>query len=1434
MHQKDLKLRAKAEKMLDQKINGLDIPPNVKEIIHELQVHQIELEIQNEDLRSTQSKLQSLQNQYFELYNFSPTAYFTLDENELIKDVNVRAEDLLGLGRKKLIDKAFIRLVAPDSSHKFYKHLKLAISTKKHQKCDLTLLKDLKPVPVYMEISAHHDDTGILKSILITASDITELKNAENALKESEIKFKTVADFTFDWEYWIDPKGNLIYISPSCEPITGYSPDEFQKDPSLLERIVHQDDIKLVKKHFHIDLIGEEYSDVVNYRILTKQGEERWIGHGCKPVYDDEGTFLGRRVSNRDITEMKMIEEDLVLSNQWISFAQHAAKSGFWDWDMVTEKLTWSKELFQLFGIPTTKEASFDTWLDLIHPDDQKSAMDNINLAIEKHEFLENEYRIIRPNGKEVWIKALGSTSYDVDDMPIRMSGICLDITDQKNAAEDLLNAEKKYRYVLDNMLEGCQIIDAGWQYVYVNDTVARHGRTSKEKLLDHTMMEVYPGIEDTEMFAHMRRCMDERIPQNMVNKFIYPDGSFGWFELSMQPVPEGIFVLSIDITERKMTEEALKNSEKFLDTIIEHSAHSMWISDDKGNLIRQNQACRDLFQVSDQDVVGKYNLFKDNIVEEQGHMPLVRQVFEEAKTANFTLIYDTSKIKQLELSETTALILDVSIAPVLDENGMVKNAIIQHVDITERKKAEESLKETQREKSRILDILNQAQEIAKIGSWEWDLETDNVWWSKETYQIFGVGPDYIPSFEANKEFIHPDDLEKYQNEFEGSLKTGKPLDLDLRILTKNGAVKYCYAPGKVIYNQSGEPKKFIGNIMDITKRKKTEIDLENLLIDSERLKNELSTLIENIVDEVWFCDLKGNIMLVNAAARKFEQEAEFEASQSLNGLIKSVEVYDAEGNLRSREGSPLLRSLNGEILTDFEEIVVFPNSGRRQFRQVSSAPIKNENGEIFGAVAVVRDITHLKEAENELFKSEEFLKKIVENISDMIFVKNAPKLDFLMVNKAWEELLGHKNDELRGKTDYDFFTKKEAELFKSKDNEVLENKKLLDIPEETVQTKNLGQRILHTKKIPILNTKGEPQYLLGISEDITERRKAEIKIKENESFLRGIFDNMPSGMSVYQVKNDGSKGSDYIIKEFNQTSQQIEGMTREDVVGKSLHDIRPNIDEYGLIPIFKKVLDTGESIHYPAKIYIDEKFANWYENYVFKTSTGEIVSIYNDVTEQEMAKEKIKKSLQEKETLLKEIHHRVKNNMQIISSLLSLQSEYLDENVANILKGSQNRVRSMALVHEKLYHSPSLSRIDMGDYIQSLVSDLFYQHMAYNLPIKSVIEVDDINFNVETAIPCGLIITELVSNSLKYAFPKGIKGEICVSLKSKADVYELIIKDNGVGLPEDLDFEKLTSLGLQLVYNLSNQLDGDINLDKNRGTKFTITFSELDYEKRI
>ena len=226
-------------------------------------------------------------------------------------------------------------------------------------------------------------------------------------------------------------------------------------------------------------------------------------------------------------------------------------------------------------------------------------------------------------------------------------------------------------------------------------------------------------------------------------------------------------------------------------------------------------------------------------------------------------------------------------------------------------------------------------------------------------------------------------------------------------------------------------------------------------------------------------------------------------------------------------------------------------------------------------------------------------------------------------------------------------------------------------------------------------------------------------------------------------------------------------------------------------------------------------------------TSANE--QLQREVEERLRAEEQLRTSLGEKEILLKEIHHRVKNNLQIIYSLLSLQFEHVqDEQVLDMLRDSKHRVRSMALIHEKLYRSQDLAKIDFGEYVNALTTDLLNSYTLSFSALNLKTRVDGVHLSVDTAVPCGLIVNELVTNCLKYAFPDAQEGEINIELqKNRGDEFTLIVGDNGIGLPKEFDFRNTDSLGLQLVNSLAAQLDGAVELDRTNGTTFTITFMD-------
>ena len=245
---------------------------------------------------------------------------------------------------------------------------------------------------------------------------------------------------------------------------------------------------------------------------------------------------------------------------------------------------------------------------------------------------------------------------------------------------------------------------------------------------------------------------------------------------------------------------------------------------------------------------------------------------------------------------------------------------------------------------------------------------------------------------------------------------------------------------------------------------------------------------------------------------------------------------------------------------------------------------------------------------------------------------------------------------------------------------------------------------------------------------------------------------------------------------------------------------------------------------------------ANCKLNLEVKERKKAIIDLQQEIFQHETTERKLQIALEQKELLLKEIHHRVKNNLVVASSLLSFQSSYIDHpETLKALQNTQERIKAMALVHEYLYNSSDLENINFGQYVQNLANQILYCHNALSQNINLVLNIAPVLLSIETANPCGLIINELLSNSLKHGFKQKSKGNIYVTLeKSDSDYFILIVKDDGVGFPPELDVYNSQSLGLELIYTLVEQLEGKVEIKNNNGAETIITFTELNYKKRL
>lgn len=473
------------------------------------------------------------------------------------------------------------------------------------------------------------------------------------------------------------------------------------------------------------------------------------------------------------------------------------------------------------------------------------------------------------------------------------------------------------------------------------------------------------------------------------------------------------------------------------------------------------------------------------------------------------------------------------------------------------------------------------------------------------------------------------------------------------------------------------------------------------------------------------------------------------------------------------------------------------------------------------------KDIIANKQTFKDFKEQKEFNEKIIQT-SSAIIVGLDRDHKITLFNRGAEKITGFKTREVIEKDWFKIFFKPDLydemntaweEAWGSSSHSYI----------NPIQTKNGDMRIISWQTAGLYEEDDETKHMLiSIGEDITERKLAEEAVKEAQHYTRGLVDANLDALVVISAKGK--------ITDINIASELITGVPRKEIIGTDFLNYFsvPDAARKG----YQQVFRDGYVRDYPLEIKHRDGSVTpvLYNASVYKDAQGNVAGVLaaaRDITERRRAEEQIKASLKEKEVLLKEIHHRVKNNMQVISSLLKLQAANIkDDRITQALMDSQGRVQAMAFVHETLYSSDRLAAIDFKVYVSQLAKKIA-QSYGVNKQVKLTIDAEDISLGIEQATHLGLIINELVSNSFKYAFPENRHGEISIRFQRiDQEMSKLIFQDNGSGISKDVDWRNSDSLGLQLIVLLAeNQLDGTIDLNRDSGTRFTIKFNLKETE---
>ena len=763
--------------------------------------------------------------------------------------------------------------------------------------------------------------------------------------------------------------------------------------------------------------------------------------------------------------------------------------------------------------------------------------------------------------------------------------------------------------------------------------------------------------------------------------------------------------------------------------------------------------------------------------------------------------------------------------------------------DITEQRKAEEKLRESEERFRELWDHAPVAYHT---------LDTQGIITSVNQTELNMLG--YTKEEMAGRsifEFVSPEQRVEAEKRFKEKI-SGRhtPRAANRLYVKKDGSKISVNIDDAAELDKDGRVTGIRTTMVDVTKEKAAEEAVK-------RSEEHYRDLVEKSGLAILIDDRQGHLKYFN---ERYAEIFGYSMKEMKKKSIRSVAHPDDGERVMAYDRA----RLQGETVPSRYEFRGIRKDGSIVHLEVDTVAL-GEGENLTGTRSYLWDITQRKHAEAAMLDSEEKFRNLAEQSPNMIFINRGGRVVY--ANRMCEEVTGFSREEI-GSPDFSFFV-----LIAPESKEIIEanfgkHMKGEDISPYgfTLLTKT-GTRIEALLTAKLIDY-GEDKAILGTVTDITEQKRAEkikdsiYRMSEAAHSAQNLEDLFPSihkiigelmpAKNFYIALYDYDReilSFPYFVDEYDETPAPRN-------LGKGLTEyvLRTGEPLLASPDVFEELVTKGEAESIGAasidwlgvplktenKTFGVLAVQSYSEGVRFAEEEKEILKFVSDqiatAIKRKHATEQLRKSLREKEMLLQEIHHRVKNNMQIISSLLNLQaSQTKDNDFLKMVKVSQNRIRSMALVHEKLYGSKDFSKINFSDYAESLVVHLFQFHQVDPNRVQLKTDLEDVFLDIQTAIPSGLILNELVTNSLKHAFPEGKNGEIIVELHPSADhAFQIIVRDNGVGIPKDLDIGHTASMGLQIVTMLVGQLEGSLEVQRESGTTVKVDIKESLYKARI
>ncbi|MBI5304956.1 MAG: PAS domain S-box protein [Chloroflexi bacterium] len=1091
----------------------------------------------------------------------------------------------------------------------------------------------------------------------------------------------------------------------------------------------------------------------------------------------------------------------------------------------------------QLFGATSERQIVGMPIMDVVPEPFQPIVRERVRLIQEQGQqspLIEMPLR--RLDGEFIYVETTG--------IPIKHAGkpatqvIMRDITERKRIEETL----RRHALVFENMHDGVLMMDAQGRILDLNPSAEHIFGFSKTDVLGRSATRLTSAqIADAPFAAVVGDALKNFGRWSGEVAFARADGTSGIGGVSIVALKEAegkpnmLIGIIRDITERKQMEQEIQTQRDFALQVMNTMGQGLTVTGADGRFEYINAAYAHMVGREPQDLIGKQPM---DLAEppDQAILAQQRAYRQQGKTSS----YET----WLKHANGTLVPVLITGAPRW-QAGNVSGAIAVITDLTERQYAEQALRMSE-EKYRAI-VEDQTELLCR-----W-LPNGTLTFVNGAYcRYFGktraelVGHSFMP-------LIPEEDRDNVQQQFSLLSVTHPVITIEHRVIFPSGEIRWQQWTNHLIADQHGNVVEYQSVGRDITERK---------LADEARLAAErkFHSLVEQSSDGVVLVDDHGIVVEWNQSQERIYG---LEREQVVGKPIWDIQHQVMLPERRTDDAYRRFKEMIERILVAGQapwfhqtfEIQVQSITGEQRTVESVYFPIETHQGYWLGSLA--RDITERKRAELALRESNEKYRSLVESMDSVVAVVDMQG-QFLYVNELGARQLGFDPPSIVGKNMFDLFPESVAALQVQAVQGVLASDKGIVIESPTIVQ---GEEHWHRTSIqPIHDERGRPLQALVNTMDISKIREAQKTLEEINRILEL---RVAERTAELQAANRTLRESEEKFGLIAETIDEVFWMS--DLQGKQIFYVSPaykHVWGRTLASLYENpgsfieaiypedrervtanltVRLTSQPFDHEYRIVRPDGTLRWIWERGFPArpqSNHELlyVGVAQDITARKLAEATVEQSLREKEALLKEVHHRVKNNLQVISSMLNLQAGSVSNpEFVNIVQNSQSRIDSIALIHEKLYRSFDLSRIDFRDYLDDLSTSLYSMYYpAAGVRLEK--DLPEIYFGIDTAIPLGLIVNEIMSNSLKYAFRNSdqLDRRIYLSLQVKPDgAYTLVIGDNGVGLPAGLDYRQSPSLGLQLVLTLVEQLGGVIELRGEGGTEYQITFREVKYKPR-